>query len=234
MDALRPYLLPLTRSLPYPLPSLGTTLLGPTCYTTLIHDLDLTHTPCLRLALSKTLGLGIVLTSSVVKIPQLLKLRASRSSAGISPLACALETAAYLITLAYSARSGFPFTTYGETALIAVQNVVVTVLVLRYQGRQAAAGMFVAGVVLGGGCLWEGRVVGEGVLRGLQAGAGVLAAASKAPQIWEVWRNGGTGQLSAFAVGTWGGWISLSLPALCLALCGVGERRAGHDYGRVC
>lgn len=79
-----------------------------------------------------------------------------------------------------------------------MQNVAVTVLVLRYQGRGVAAGGFVAAVVGGGACL---RVVGEGVLRGLQAGAGVLAAASKAPQIWEVWRNGGTGQLSAFAVG---------------------------------
>jgi len=220
MDALRPYLLPLARSLPYPLPTLGTALLGPTCYTTLIHNLDLTP-PCLRLALSKTLGLAIVLTSSIVKIPQLLKLRASRSSSGVSPLACALETAAYLITLAYSARSGFPFTTYGETALIAVQNVAVTVLVLRYQGREVAAGAFVAGLVVGGGGLWEGRVVGEGVLRGLQAGAGVLGAASKGPQIWEVWRNGGTGQLSAFAVGFLGG-LDPCLCAPCFALCGRG------------
>lgn len=94
-------------------------------------------------------------------------------------------------------------------------------LVLRYQGREVAAGAFVAGAVVGGGCLWEGRVVGEGVLRGLQAGAGVLGAASKGPQIWEVWRNGGTGQLSAFAVGFLGG-LDLRLCAPCFALCGRG------------
>lgn len=44
------------------------------------------------------------------------------------------------------------------------------------------------------------RVVGEGALTALQLGANVLGVVSKAPQIWTVWREGGTGQLSAFAV----------------------------------
>jgi mannose-P-dolichol utilization defect protein 1 len=34
----------------------------------------------------------------------------------------------------------------------------------------------------------------------LQAGAGALGVASKLPQIITVWQQGGTGQLSAFAV----------------------------------
>jgi len=34
----------------------------------------------------------------------------------------------------------------------------------------------------------------------LQAGAGLLGVGSKLPQIWAIWSQGGTGQLSAFAV----------------------------------
>lgn len=201
MDLLRPYLSPLTHSLPAPLVRLGHSLLGPTCYAQLLLDLDLRPSPCLSLAVSKALGLGIIALSSIVKVPQILKLTRARSAAGISLLGCALETSAYLVTLAYSARQGFPFTSYGETALIAVQDLGVCALVLLFSGWGQAvvvgAGVGVLGVVW---ALMDARVVDAGVLKGLQAGAGVLGVASKAPQIWTVWREGGTGQLSAFGV----------------------------------
>ena len=105
-----------------------------------------------------------------------------------------------MATLAYNARQGFPFSTYGETALIALQNLVICVLVLRYRGRGAEAGGVLAGLaaVLWG--LMDERVVGREALGYVQAVAGNLAVASKMPQIWTVWRQGGTGQLSAFAV----------------------------------
>jgi len=97
-------------------------------------------------------------------------------------------------------------------------------------------GFFWGGGGLGGGFLGVGWVVGEGVLRGLQAGAGVLGAASKGPQIWEVWRNGGTGQLSAFAVGFWG--VGSLSPGALVSLSVVGERGGKGcgrgDYGGVC
>lgn len=40
------------------------------CYRTLIYDFDILDGPCLKYALSKGLGLGIVLGGSIVKIPQ--------------------------------------------------------------------------------------------------------------------------------------------------------------------
>lgn len=220
MDALRSTLQPLTHNLPSPLSTLGTNLLGPQCYKTLILDLDPVSSPaCLKLALSKTLGLGIIAASSIVKIPQILKLLRSRSAAGVSFLSYALETAGFVASLAYNARQGFPFSTWGETALIAVQDVVICVLVLRYQGQGVAAAGFVAGV---GACLWA--LMSEGVVGGkemgyVQAVAGNLGVASKLPQIWTVWNEGGTGQLSAFAVSNyfvswvlgWGEWRRMDI-----------------------
>lgn len=45
------------------------------CYTTLVWDTDLTSQECLKHALSKVLGLGIVVGGSIVKVPQIIKVR---------------------------------------------------------------------------------------------------------------------------------------------------------------
>ena len=63
-----------------------------------------------------------------------------------------------------------------------------------------SAGLFVAGLAAAGYALFDGAVVDMGMLSYLQAGAGVLGVASKLPQILAVYQQGGTGQLSAFAV----------------------------------
>lgn len=200
METLRSTLLPLTRNLPPPLNSAALSLLGPSCHAALVLNLQPTQ-QCLSLLASKLLGVAIIAASPLVKLDQIRKLLLARSAAGLSLLSCALETLAFGVGLAYNARQGHPFSTYGETALIAAQNVVIGVLVLTYRGRRGAV---VGGVLAGLGALgWavgDERVVGDGSLRVLQVGAGVVGVLAKAPQIWTVWREGGTGQLSAFAV----------------------------------
>jgi mannose-P-dolichol utilization defect protein 1 len=199
MDSLRSALQPITQNLPTPIHDLGVSILGETCYKTLLLDIDLESTACLKLAISKGLGIGIIAASSIVKVPQILKLINSRSAEGISFLSYLLETSAYLISLAYNVRQGFPFSTYGETGLIMAQNVVIAVLVLHYSGKQSQAALFVAGLATSAVTLFSGNILDLKTLSYLQAGAGVLGVASKIPQIAAVWQEGGTGQLSAFA-----------------------------------
>ena len=199
-STLRSLLTPITHNLPAPISNAATQLLGDSCYRSLVHDLTISDTICLKLAISKALGVAIITASSVVKIPQLLKLLNSQSASGISFLAYFLETTSYLISLAYNIRNGFPFSTYGEVALIAVQNVAISVLVLQYSGRGAAAAVFVAGLAAAGYALYNESVTSSGLLQYLQAGAGALGVASKLPQIVTIFQEGGTGQLSAFAV----------------------------------
>ncbi|OAA40885.1 Mannose-P-dolichol utilization defect 1 protein [Beauveria brongniartii RCEF 3172] len=200
MDALRSALQPITHNLPGPIRDLGVSIVGDECYKAIILDLDLENTACLKLGVSKGLGIGIIGASSIVKVPQILKLVSARSADGVSFLSYVLETSAYLITLAYNFRNGFPFSTYGETALILAQNVVISVLLLNYSNRAALAAVFVA--VLGGaaGALFTDGVLDLKLLSYLQAGAGVLGVASKLPQILAIAQQGGTGQLSAFTV----------------------------------
>lgn len=201
MDALRSALQPVTHNLPQPIRNLGLELLGSHCYKTLILDIDLFAQPeCLKLAFSKALGLGIVGASSIVKVPQLLKIVSSGSGEGVSFLSYLLETGSFLITLAYNARQGNPFSTYGESALIAVQNVVIAALVLHYGGKDAAAATFIAGLGAALYAMFSQNIIDMKTMTMLQAGAGALGVASKLPQIFTIWQEGGTGQLSAFAV----------------------------------
>ena len=201
-QTLRSVLQPLTHNLPPPIRNTATQLLGESCYRSLVHNVNLSDTVCLKLAISKALGYGIIGASAVVKIPQLLKLLNSQSAEGVSFLSYLLETSSYMISLAYNVRNQFPFSTYGETALISIQNVAISVLVLQYSGKGAAAAVFVAGLAGAGYAMYNDNITSMSTLQVLQMGAGVLSAASKLPQIITIFQEGGTGQLSAFAVST--------------------------------
>ncbi|KAJ6104506.1 Mannose-P-dolichol utilization defect 1 protein [Penicillium sp. IBT 18751x] len=202
LDPLQPYLQPVVKAIPEPVHDAVISLIGAPCHSALLLDLSLTKDPaCTSLAISKALGIAIVGASAVVKVPQILKLINSRSSAGVSFVSYALETASLLITLSYGVRNQFPFSTYGESALIAVQDIAVGVLVLNYAGKSAAAAAFVAVVAASVyALLFDQTLIDAQTMSYLQAGAGALGIASKLPQIYAIWSQGGTGQLSAFAV----------------------------------
>ncbi|SPJ79620.1 related to mannose-P-dolichol utilization defect 1 protein [Fusarium torulosum] len=200
MDALKSAITPITHNLPAPIRDLGVSIIGETCYNSLLLDVNIEDADCIKLAVSKALGIGIIAASSIVKVPQILKLLNSKSSEGVSFLSYLLETASYLISLAYNIRNGFPFSTFGETALIVGQNVIISVLVLNYSGRASLAAVFVAALAATAATLFAENIVDAQTLSYLQAGAGVLSVASKLPQILTIFQQGGTGQLSAFAV----------------------------------
>lgn len=50
----------------------------------------------------------------------------------------ALETVAYAINLAYNSRNAFPFSTYGETFFLAIQNVIITLLIIHLAPQKGA------------------------------------------------------------------------------------------------
>ncbi|KAH6870239.1 mannose-P-dolichol utilization defect 1 protein-like protein [Alternaria rosae] len=188
MDALRSALQPVTHNLPKPVANLGESLLNPICYKTLVYNVDLTATECVKLAISKGLDIGIVGAPSILKVPQLLKLINSQSAEGLSFLSYFLESGAYLISLSYN------------TALILVQNIAIACLVLKYSGNLVGIAGWLGGLIAAGAALFNEGWVDNERLSFLQATAGVLSVASKVPQILTIWSEGGTGQLSAFAV----------------------------------
>jgi len=203
IDPLKPLLTPIAHNLPQPVNDLAVSLLGDVCHSALLHDLDiLTQPHCLSLAISKALGVAIITAASIVKVPQLIKLIRSQSAEGLSFLSYGLETTSFLITLGYNVRNGFPFSTYGETVFIIIQDVAIAALILVYSKQSPMAIAFLIGIASAAYALLidTSGLISDAQMTQLQAGAGVLGVASKLPQILTVYQQGGTGQLSAFAV----------------------------------
>lgn len=203
IDPLKPLLASITHNLPKPVDDFAKSLLGDVCHSALLLDLDITTEPhCLSLAISKALGIAIISAASIVKVPQLIKLVRSQSAEGLSFTSYALETASFLITLAYNVRNGFPFSTYGETIFITAQDVAIAALILIYTKQTPLAIAFVVGVASAVYALLidTSGLISHSQMSTLQAGAGALGLASKLPQILTIYSQGGTGQLSAFAV----------------------------------
>jgi mannose-P-dolichol utilization defect protein 1 len=177
-------------------------ILGPGCTKALLREWNFRNTDCLRLALSKGLSLGIIGGSMAVKMPQIGKVLLSRSTEGLSFLAYILETISTSINFAYNLRAGNPFTTYGETLFISLQNVLMVGLlgIYRQQPMQllllmAVYSVFMSSLLLPDIYPWDGVWLSY-----LQAATIPIAAFSRLPQIYKVWCTGHTGQLSAATV----------------------------------
>jgi mannose-P-dolichol utilization defect protein 1 len=215
----------ITQHLPGPISSVGSLILGQECFTTLIYNVDPTVF-CLRLALSKALGIGIIIFGSILKIPQIYKIVRHSSARGISLSMYSLEVLAYDISLAYAFRKRLPFSTYGENASLTVQNMIITLLILFYsstidkQSRQGGGLLTSAGssirlrfgntnavrsVILAAGSMLSLSVFlfylcPPTTLSVLQAFSIPISLISKFPQIIELHRNKEPGQLSAIVV----------------------------------
>ena len=79
------------------------------------------------------LGLGILLFSFVVKVPQILALRKSQSAEGLSPISFELEEVGLSIHTAYGFLMGLPFNTFGEAVIILVQNTYLLAQIYKYK-----------------------------------------------------------------------------------------------------
>lgn len=211
----------ITHNFPRPISSLGSLILGQECYTTLIYNVEPTIA-CLKLALSKGLGIGIIIFGSILKIPQIDKIIRFSSARGISLTMYSLEVVAYDISLAYAFRKQLPFSTYGENASLTVQNMIITLLIIWYspKGKLQGGLLTTAGssislpfsishslrpVLLASSAMIISSIFlfilcPPPFLSVLQAFSIPISLISKVPQIVELHRNKEPGQLSAIVV----------------------------------
>ncbi|EKM78029.1 hypothetical protein AGABI1DRAFT_42216 [Agaricus bisporus var. burnettii JB137-S8] len=196
----------ITRNFPWFIRDLGTSIIGDECYTSLVEGLHFTDTECLRYALSKGLGIGIVVGGSIMRLPQLFLILNARSARGLSFSSFSLETLAYSINTTYSFRHGFPFSTYGENFFLSLQNAIIVLLIIHYRPSLsydykkrrrhlifASLSLLLMVFLLTSIPPW--------LLAFLQAATLPLAVSAKLPQIMQNARAQSTGQLSTFAVG---------------------------------
>ncbi|CAG8838071.1 6529_t:CDS:1 [Gigaspora margarita] len=175
-------------------------LIGETCYTSLVENLNISDTACLKLLLSKGLGIGIILAGSIVKLPQIIKILTARSTRGLSFESVVLETCAFGIGLAYNLRNANPFSTFGETFFLTIQNVIILFLMLHYANRNRDIIITCICMIISTYSLGSVDLINDSMLAFLQTLCIPLALFSKIPQIFTIYKNGSTGQLSSFAI----------------------------------
>jgi len=176
---------------------LGANLMTTKCFEDLVVKGNLQNMECMKAFLSKGLGLAIVVGSSLVKLPQVLKIMFSGSADGISFLAVLLELIAISVSGLYSFASKFPFSAYGESVFLAIQTALIGFLCLWFSKGKGPAlvflTLFVGLIKLGLDpticpitLLWYGQVANI-----------PMTCLGKFVQIFANFSNGHTGQLSA-------------------------------------
>lgn len=201
---LRPY----THHLPPQLIQYGRQLYSRPVFDRIVLKLDLfspESAPLLQAFITKTLGYGIVGSSGIVKLPQILSILANSSVQGLSFFSILLETASYLINLSYNFRQHNDFTTFGESAFLSLQNIVILLLILYYSGLTKYINGFVGLLSLAFYSLFANPEGNTGVLsndyiKSLTKLTIPLIIFSKLPQISNNFKNKSTGQLSIVSV----------------------------------
>lgn len=75
--------------------------------------------------LSTAMGYAVIAGSMLFKVPQAVRIFRKKSAEGLSASMYILETAGIAMSLAFSMKNAFPFSTYGEAVFILIQNVAI-------------------------------------------------------------------------------------------------------------
>ena len=169
--------------------------LGPHCSQVLLIEGDYSNKDCTSLALSKLLGISIVLGSSLVKLPQVVTILVAGSTRGLSSFSLYAELLAFIITWSYSAFREFPFTTWGESMFLTLQNALIILLGYSYTRDYLKLILFPLCLVASLSILLSNQFSSQ-VYFYLQTCVIPLAIIGKLKQIQENYSNSSTGQLS--------------------------------------
>jgi len=174
--------------------------IGKKCTKALLLNFEYQNVKCIKLAVSKAFGIGIILGSAIVKAPQIIKMYSTGSTKGLSLPAYLLEILASVVTLAYNLRQNTPFTTYGECLFTFVQNLVIVAMM----GAMRAQRVFYTFLILlislvTSGLLLPGYV-NDHLMAQMQTATIPILVLSRLPQIHAIWREKGIGGLSSITV----------------------------------
>ncbi|EQC29133.1 hypothetical protein SDRG_13165 [Saprolegnia diclina VS20] len=166
----------------------------PQCYETYFTQHDFLHVACFKAVLSKALGYAIILGSFILKLPQILKIISAKSVAGLSPSGFYLEVLVFEASVVYNFLRGYPISTWGENAVILVQNCILVFLLWVYSSAPRSQQLLGVLIFLGLGAamlhlpdehLW--------ILPSASIPASIM---SRIPQVFSNFKQGHTGQLA--------------------------------------
>lgn len=98
------------------------------CYTKFTGG-DFSDMECVKFSFSKIIGFAIISGSFILKLPQIIKIVKSGSVEGLGVMPVYIECFNFAITAATSIHLGLPFSVYGETLTIIVQNMIIIMMI---------------------------------------------------------------------------------------------------------
>lgn len=107
-------------------------IIGEECYKTIVYDGQYMNMPCLKVVISKGIGYGMIVFSSILKLPQIIKIMSAKSVEGLSPASFYMEVLAFTFTIVYNYILKYPFSSYGESVVINIQNIFLVFLLWSY------------------------------------------------------------------------------------------------------
>jgi len=177
-------------------------LMNETCATEILSNYNIFHRNCIQLFISQLLGYAIIAGSLILKVPQIMKIVNAKSAEGISLSSVLLELTSMMFTMAYCFRFGHPFSTFGESVFISMQNLVIVLLIF-YYGRKfnkLFVSIFSTYFLVLYLLLNPREIISTPIITSLYGTIIPLFISSRIPQIWTNYVNKSSGQLALF---TW-------------------------------
>lgn len=170
------------------------------CCRAVLVEWDFQNRECLSLFLSKGISFGLIGFSCILKIPQLLQIILHKSGRGLSQSSLFMEIGANVLAYAYHRQRGFPLSTFGETIVILIQNLLIAFFVTHFSPKYNVI-TWNAFVVLCSCLVFavERDVVGDVLMGWLWRICLPLSIAYKIPQIWVTYRAKSKGELSTLS-----------------------------------
>ena len=170
------------------------------CCRTIFVDWDFGNRECMSLFVSKGISFGLIGFSCILKLPQLFQIILHKSGRGLSQSSLFMEIGANVLSYAYHRQKGFPLSTFGETIVILVQNLLIAFFVTHFSPKYNVFtwNFFIVAC----SCLVfsvEKGVVSDQVMNWLWRICLPLSIAYKIPQIWVTYRAKSKGELSTLS-----------------------------------
>ena len=151
---------------------------------------------CLKVTMSKGIGFAIIAGSAILKVPQIFKILKAQSVEGISKYLFYTEIIMLIHSSAYSIQANIPFSVYGESLIILVQNTIIVLLFWVYSkeiGSAEKAGLALTLSAYSFVLFSGDKFISKDGWDNVQRSNLVLSLLSRVPQIIANYRNQSTG-----------------------------------------
>ena len=121
---------------------------------------------CFKTVFAKMLGYGIITSSTIVKVPQIINIIKAGDTKGLSELVLYMEVLGYMISMFYPYHYGQPFSSYGECVFITFQAAIILCLLWFYNRKKYPlylVFLISSGYLAYGFVLYQGTYVSEQV-----------------------------------------------------------------------